>query len=56
MDQIHQLADTKEDLPKLDKDHWVVVNDYGMNTHISPRQKYRSRVMHGLVERRIRLQ
>ena len=36
MDQIHQLADTKEDLPKLDKDHWVVVNDYGMNTHISP--------------------
>jgi hypothetical protein len=36
MGQIHRLADTKEDFPKLDKDHWVVVNDNGMNIHISP--------------------
>ena len=36
MDQIHQLAATAEDIPVLDIDHWVVVCDYGMNTHISP--------------------
>ena len=34
MDQIHQLAVAAEDIPELDIDHWVVVCDYGMNTHI----------------------
>ena len=34
--QVHQIADIVEDLPKLKKNHWVVVCDYGMNTHISP--------------------